>query len=130
MAKIISGIETSASEARQKQLQKNLEYNKENSYSSSHNKAKSINGQALGKGVANSDHQVYVPKIENKDDFKNRYEYNSLNTEQGGGDYDINGRNNNGGRERLLGINLYGKNHEYGNIDINVDIEGQYIVEE
>jgi hypothetical protein len=129
MAKIKSGIEESAIKERTQQLDRNRDYNKKDNYSSSHRKAKSTTGQALGKGNDNGGHGVYVPKTENKDDFKNSYVYSSLDSSTpAGGDYDIKGRNGDGGREKLLSINIYSRDNEYGNIDITDSIEDQYIV--
>lgn len=129
MAKRQSNLELSAIDERDKQLNKNRNYNKKNPYNDAHIRAKSNPEEPLGKGVENSDHQEYVPKLVNKDSFKSQYMRGSINTSKGGGLYDIYGRNDIGGRNRLLEINIYSEGDgEYGKIDIPVDIEGQYII--
>lgn len=126
-----SALEASAIKERNKELDKNRNYGRGEGreYNSSHEKAKSTPDSPHGKGVENSDHQIYVPELEKNS--TTRYRYDSLNTEKGGGLYDIKGRNGDGGRERLLEINLYDKNNEYGPglIDMSANLDdGQYII--
>lgn len=84
--------------------------------------------KALGKGTGSSGHEAYVP-----DASKSPYSYNysSLDTSAGGGAYDIHGRNDQGGRNRLLKINIYNKDNAYGpnSVDTSANInEGQYVI--
>lgn len=121
-------------EEREKELVRNREYSKgELEYKETHKNALSNPDKPLGKGVSNSDHQAYTPilDVEQKKYQKDNYNRNSINTSNGGGLYDIKGRNGDGGRERLVKINLYSKENPYG--DGSIDMEenlndGQYFV--
>lgn len=129
-----SALEASAIEERNKELVRNREYSKgELEYKDTHKNALSNPDKPLGKGVSNSDHQAYIPilDIEQKKHQKNNYNRSSLNTSEGGGLYDIKGRNGDGGRERLVKINLYSKENPYGNdiIDMEQNLnDGQYVI--
>jgi hypothetical protein len=105
-------------------IQKNKPYDENHPY------AISREGQPLGKGTESSGHQHTLPQ-----------EYNSItrnqikpqiDTENGGGSYDINGRPSvGGGRTWLETINIYDKNNQYGVNSVNDEIniaDGQYFV--
>ena len=104
-------------------------YNKQDSYDENHNDAISDpndDTKIMGKGTNNGGHQHYVP-----DPTQKGYNYSSLNTTDGGGAYDIHGRNGQGGRNRLLSINIYNKTNRYDfdSVDTSANIdEGQYII--
>ena len=105
------------------------DYNKNDAYSSSHEDALSNpdkTDKPLGKGTGSAGHQAYVPDY-SKSPYS--YNYSSLDTSKGGGSYDIYGRDENGGRERLTKINIYNKEYSYGPnlIDTSTNIkDGQY----
>jgi hypothetical protein len=99
-------------------------------YSEEHIDARSDSNnpsKILGKGTGNASHQAYTPNPSAEG-----YRYDSLNTRlEAGGAYDIHGRNNNGGRNRLVKINLYSSENEYSvnSIDTSANInDGQYVI--
>ena len=99
-------------------------------YSEGHIDAKSDSSDAskiLGKGTGKASHQAYIP-----DPSAKGYRYDSINTRlEAGGAYDIHGRNNDGGRNRLVKINLYSSENEYSanSIDTSANInDGQYVI--
>ena len=122
-------LEQRGIEERQKELVRS-DYNKTDEYSESHEDALSdpndVN-KILGKGTNNGGHQHYTP-----DFSKPSYiDYGNFNTTDGGGAYDIHGRNGKSGRDRLLKINNYNKDNEYGSnsVDTSSNIEdGQYVI--
>ena len=107
------------------------DYNKSNGYSELHEDAQSHPDdptKVLGKGTNSGGHQHYVPDYRKS---PTSYNYSNLNTTEGGGYYDINGRNEQGGRNRLLSINIYNKDNAYGpnSVDTSANIdEGQYVI--
>lgn len=125
-----SYLESQAIEARQTHLIRS-DYNKQDVYSDSHEDAISNPddaNKALGKGTNSGGHQHYVPDSTRS---SSTYNYNNIDTNNGGGGYDIHGRNEVGGRNRLLNINIYNKNNSYGpdSVDTSANIdEGQYVI--
>lgn len=125
-----STLEKRAIEKRQIELVRS-DYNKANEYSDSHEDALSDpedETKVFGKGTGNGGHQAYVPDPSKPSTLIN---YSSLNTTEGGGAYDIHGRNGQGGRNRLLQINLYDKENTYGpdSVDTSANInDGQYVI--
>lgn len=125
-----SNLEKKGIEQRQIELIRS-DYNKIDAYSESHEDALSNPAdetKALGKGTGNGGHQAYVPDASQPSTL---YNYSSLDTSAGGGAYDIHGRNNQGGRNRLLKINIYNKDNAYGpnSVDTSANInEGQYVI--
>lgn len=125
-----SNLERRGSEERNVELVRS-DYNKANAYSDSHVDAlsnPSDESKVHGKGTANGGHQAYVPDASKPSTL---YNYSSLDTTAGGGAYDIHGRNGDGGRNRLLKINIYNKDNAYGpnSVDTSANIdEGQYVV--
>lgn len=106
------------------------DYNINDAYSDSHEDALSnpddVN-KIHGKGTGSGGHQHYVPDSSKPSTLFN---YSNLDTSNGGGAYDIHGRNEQGGRNRLLKINLYNKDNAYGpnSIDTSANIEdGQFV---
>ena len=104
---------------------------KKNQYSETHEDALSHpddSEKVLGKGTNSGGHQHYTPDHTKPSTLMN---YSNLDTTNGGGYYDIHGRNEQGGRDRLLKINIYNKENAYGpnSIDTSENIdEGQYVI--
>lgn len=101
------------------------DYNIENQYGATHKDAIS-DGDALGKGTNHGGHSHYLPDCTKP---TGQINYSNFDTENGGGCYDIKGRNGVGGRERALATSMYNKETQYGanlvNTTANVN-EGQY----
>ena len=90
------------------------DYNKNDAYSESHEDAISNpedENKVLGKGTGNGGHQHYMPDASKP---KTLINYGNFDTTSGGGAYDIYGRNEQGGRNRLVKMNLYSKDNAYG----------------
>lgn len=125
-----SYLESEANLERQNEIVRN-NYNDDTPYSENHPDALS-DGDPLGKGTGNDWKAPNRPHdgvgangvVVNK----NRYEY-AIDTAGGGGSYDIDGRNNVGGRNRNVARNLYNPDNEYpGGLAIDETIPGQYVV--
>lgn len=101
------------------------DYNIEDQYSSTHKDAIS-DGDALGKGTNHGGHTAFLPDC-NKP--TSTIDYSNFDTVNGGGLYDIEGRNDIGGRKRLVAQSLYNSENQYSanlvNTEINVN-DGQY----
>jgi hypothetical protein len=125
-----SFLEKKGIEERNKEIARS-DYGKNNEYSDSHEDAisnPSDKEKYLGKGTNSGGHQHYTPDFSKPSTLIN---YSNLDTTNGGGSYDIHGRNNQGGRDRLLKYNIYNKDNEYGpnSIDMSENIEdGQYVI--
>lgn len=125
-----SNLETKALEARHTQIVRS-DYSKQDIYSETHEDAISnpedVN-KILGKGTNSGGHQHYIPDISKS---SATYNYSNIDTANGGGAYDIHGRNENSGRNRLISINIYNKNNSYGpdSVDTSANInDGQYVI--
>ena len=107
------------------------DYNKADGYSAEHEDALSNpenKNKAMGKGTGNGGHQHYKT---NHDLPPTLINYSNLNTTAGGGAYDIHGRNDVGGRNRLISYNIYNNDNAYGpdSVDSSLNIEdGQYVM--
>jgi hypothetical protein len=103
------------------------DYNIENQYSATHQDAVS-DGDAQGKGTLHGGHTHFLPDCTKP---TSQINYSNFDTENGGGYYDIKGRNGISGRERAMAISIYNKENPYGanlvNTTKNVD-DGQYFV--
>ena len=125
-----STLEVKGIEKRHEELIRS-DYNKGDFYSESHEDALSNpedEKKALGKGTGSGGHQHYIPDHSKPSTLFN---YSNLDTSRGGGAYDIHGRNEQGGRNRLVKINLYNKDNAYGpnSVDTSLNIEdGQYVL--
>lgn len=101
------------------------DYNIENQYGPTHPDAIS-DGDAQGKGTGHGGHTHFLPDCTKPTTTIN---YSNFDSENGGGYYDIKGRNGISGRERALAISLYNKEEQYGaklvNTEKNVS-DGQY----
>lgn len=102
------------------------DYNANNVYSAEHKDAQS-DGDAQGKGTNHGGHGHWLPDCSKPTGM---IDYSNFDTENGGGLYDIEGRNGIGGRERALANSLYQKgNYEYSSNLVNTEknvAEGQY----
>lgn len=118
-----SCLEKKAIEERQVELARN-DYRKTEEYSISHKDAIS-DGDPLGKGTGHGGHGFWLPDCSRG---QTEINYSNFDTENGGGKYDIEGRNGIGGKNYLTSINLYDKNNQYtrDSIDMSANIaDGQ-----
>ena len=103
------------------------DYNINDQYSVTHPDALS-NGDPQGKGTGSGGHTHSVPDCNLPTTMIN---YSDLDTNAGGGLYDIEGRNEVGGRNRLMAINLYNEEKQYGAglIDTSLNVaDGQVVI--
>ena len=103
------------------------DYNKENEYSSTHENANS-NGTSKGKGTNHGGHGHWLPDCSKP---TNTIDYSNFDTENGGGCYDIKGRNGISGRERAMATSMYNRANQYGPklLDTSANInDGQYFI--
>ena len=103
------------------------DYNINDQYSNTHPDALS-NGDPQGKGTGSGGHTHSVP---NCDLPSTMIDYSNFDTENGGGQYDIEGRNEIGGRNRLMTINIYNKENQYGPalVDTSLNVaDGQVVI--
>jgi hypothetical protein len=101
------------------------DYNIEDQYSSTHNDALS-DGDAQGKGTGHGGHTHYLPDC-NKP--TTTIDYSNFDTFNGGGLYDIEGRNGIGGRDWSKASSMYNENYQYGAslVDTSLNVsDGQY----
>lgn len=101
-------LEKKGIESRNETIVRN-DYNKSEEYKDTHIDALS-DGDVKGKGTGHGGHTHSIPDC-NKPSAIN---YGSFNTENGGGLYDIEGRNGVGGRNFLKTISKYSGENEYG----------------
>lgn len=129
--KKVSNLEAKGKIERDKEILRSNYNSTTAPYSSSHIDAKSDptdENKYLGKGTDNGGHQHYVPDSSKS---STSYNYSSLDTSAGGGAYDIHGYKGNGGRNRLVKINIYSENNAYGPNSIETDAninDGQYVI--
>ena len=101
------------------------DYNIENQYGPTHPDAIS-DGDPQGKGTGHGGHTHFLPDCTKPTTTIN---YSNFDSENGGGYYDIKGRNGISGRERALAISLYNKEIQYGPtlVDTSANVaDGQY----
>jgi hypothetical protein len=101
------------------------DYNIENQYGPTHPDAIS-DGDAQGKGTGHGGHTHFLPDCTKPTTTIN---YSNFDSENGGGYYDIEGRNGISGRKRALAISLYNKEIQYGPtlVDTSANVaDGQY----
>ena len=126
-------LEKRGMEARHEQITRS-DYNIEDEYSATHKDAMS-DGDAQGKGTGHGGHTHVIPNHElalNTPDhiWYSEYNYSQLDTENGGGSYDIEGRNGIGGRNWIKSISKFTEENQYGldYVDTSLNIaEGQYV---
>ena len=101
------------------------DYNIEDQYGPTHKDAIS-DGDAQGKGTGHGGHTHFLPDCTKPTTTIN---YSNFDTENGGGYYDIEGRNGISGRKRAMATSLYNKEIEYGPklVDTSANVaDGQY----
>jgi hypothetical protein len=103
------------------------DYNAENPYGPTHPDAIS-DGDIQGKGTGHGGHTAWLPDCTKP---LNMIDYSNFDTFNGGGIYDIKGRNHIGGRERSMARSIYNPEHQYGaelvNTELNV-ADGQFYI--
>lgn len=103
------------------------DYNLNNAYSSTHPNAIS-DGDVKGKGTQHGGHTHFLPDCTKP---TTTIDYSNFDTFNGGGCYDINGRNGIGGRVRLMNYCLYSSENEYGPNSVSTEQnreDGQYFM--
>ena len=101
------------------------DYNIENQYGPTHKDAIS-DGDPQGKGTGHGGHTHFLPDCTKPTTTIN---YSNFDSENGGGYYDIEGRNGISGRKRALATSLYNKEIQYGPtlVDTSANVaDGQY----
>lgn len=104
------------------------DYNSSNQYSATHKDAIS-DGDAQGKGTQHGGHTAWLPDCSKP---LNMIDYSNFDTFNGGGYYDIEGRNDIGGRKRAMVNQLYNSDNQYSANLINTEENrnaGQYVME-
>lgn len=104
-----SKLEKVGIEERKNEILKS-DYDLETQYSSTHDDALSTN-DPQGKGTGHGGHTHFLP---DQTKASTTIDYSNFDTENGGGSYDIEGRNNVGGRKRLTAYSIYNKENQYG----------------
>ena len=104
-----SCLEARGIEQRHSEIIRN-DYNNTNEYSAIHPNAKS-DGDIKGKGTGHAGHGVSLPDCTKP---TGQIDYSNFDTTQGGGLYDIEGRNDIGGRKKALTSMLYTADAPYG----------------
>lgn len=110
------------------------DYTKNDEYNETHKDAIS-DGDPQGKGTGHGGHTHVIPNHElalNTPDhiWYSEYNYSQLDTENGGGSYDIEGRNGIGGRNWIKAISKFNEENQYGidYVDTTLNIaDGQYV---
>jgi hypothetical protein len=103
------------------------DYNINDQYSVTHSDALS-NGDPQGKGTGHGGHTFWLPDCTKP---TNMIDYSNFDTFNGGGSYDIDGRNGIGGRTRALASELYNSENQYSAQLVNTAenvAQGQYVV--
>ena len=124
-------LEKHGIEERNEEIVRN-EYNFENEYSSTHKDALS-DGDSRGKGSGHGGHTHWAPYCSDNQS-KTTIDYQNFDTSpyRNIGDcYDINGRNEIGGRNFLMRISKYNYEHQYGANLINTEEnqhDGQIVI--
>lgn len=119
-------LEKKGIESRHETLIRN-DYNSSDEYSAQHKDAIS-DGDPLGKGTGHGGHGHWLPDCSKG---QTMIDYSNFDTENGGGLYDIEGRNGKGGRNWLKNISLYNENDQYGpnSVDTTANqLDGQIII--
>lgn len=119
-------LEKVALESRPENLIRN-DYNSSDEYSSTHKDAIS-DGDAQGKGTGHGGHGHYLPDCSKG---QTMIDYSNFDTSNGGGLYDIEGRNGRGGRNWLKNISLYNENDQYGTNSVDTSanrLDGQVVI--
>lgn len=122
-----SCLEVKGIERRQEELVRN-DYTRNEEYNETHPDAIS-DGDPLGKGSGFGGHTHYIPDC-TKPSTMIDYSNFDTHSENLGGSYDINGRNNNGGRNFLKAISVYNEENQYGvnSVDTTLNVQDGQIV--
>lgn len=107
-------------------VQNNYQSGSDTEYNEQHKDALAT-GDPQGKGTGMSMGVAPVPGLSTS----RAISYSNLNTKEGGGLYDIEGRNGVGGRHKLMTMSLYNEESEYGpnSVDTSKNVAlGQYVV--
>lgn len=110
------------------------DYTKNDEYNATHKDAIS-DGDPQGKGTGHGGHTHVIPDHNlamNTTDhvWYSKYNYSQLDTENGGGQYDIEGRNGIGGRNWIKSISKFTEEEQYGldYVDTSLNVaDGQYV---
>jgi hypothetical protein len=85
-------------------------------------------GDPQGKGTGHGGHNAWLPDCTKPTGM---IDYSNFDTENGGGEFDIKGRNGIGGRDESLSRSMYNKNQPYGASLVKTTenvLQGQYRV--
>ena len=93
------------------------DYNENDQYNANHSDAIS-NGDVLGKGTQHGGHSHYLPDCSKPTSMIN---YSNFDTTNGGGLYDVEGRNDVGGRRKAMAQSLYNQDYQYGANLVNTE---------
>lgn len=103
-------LENNGIEERSIEIVKN-EYNENNEYGLGHENA-IANGDKKGKGNGSNGHTHYLPDCSKP---KTMMDYSNFDTySEAGSSFDINGRNDIGGRKKNIMMSKYNKENQYG----------------
>ena len=119
-------LEKTGIDSRHESIVRN-DYTWNDEYTAQHPDALST-GDPQGKGTGYGGHTHSVPDCNLPTSM---IDYSNFDTDGGGGLYDIKGRNDVGGRERLMAISIYNKENQYGPalVDTSLNVaDGQIIV--
>ena len=105
-----SKLEKTGIEERKNETLKST-YNVGDQYSATHKDALST-GDAQGKGTGHGGHTHWLP--DSGKTSTTTIDYSNFDTTNGGNVYDIEGRNNVGGRNNAIASSLYNQEHQYG----------------
>ena len=121
----VSCLQARGTEERENEIVRNDYQRHDNEYSATHSDALS-NGDPQGKGTGHGGHGHWLP---NCSGTIGMIDYSNFDTFNGGGQYDIEGRNGVGGRDRAMASSLYSNTNEYNVPAICAGLEqidGQY----
>lgn len=104
-----SKLEKNGIEERKNETLKN-DFNVTDQYSDKHKNA-IANGDKYGKGTNHGGHTHFLP---DQSKSSSTIDYSNFDTENGGNVYDIEGRNDIGGRNKMISFTLYNKDYQYG----------------
>lgn len=120
-----SCLEKRGMEERSQEIVRN-DYSKVDEYGPTHKDALS-DGDVQGKGTGHGGHTAWLPDCTKP---TTTIDYSNFDTTNGGGLYDIKGRNGIGGRERAINSSLYNRENPYGSNLIDTtknQADGQYV---
>lgn len=122
-----SCLEKRGIEERNTEIVRNDYQKEDNEYNSKHADALS-DGDSRGKGTGHGGHTHWLPDCNGPIGMIN---YSNFDTFNGGNSYDINGRNDVGGRLKAMTFSKYNQDNQYSSILISTElnkIDGQYYV--